>query len=323
MTGAEPVVAAAVRAGLSSTPKRLPPWLLYDAAGSALYEQITKLPEYYLTRAEFEIFEHSAAEILSFASSDGATLALAEIGAGTATKTELLVRVALARHGRCRFLAGDISHAALGSLRKRFAANLPQVQLDLVVGEHATAAGRIAALAERQVVLFVGSSIGNYGDDDAAALLRMLRGVMRDDAVLVLGTDLRKSAERLVAAYDDLAGVTAAFNRNVLVRINRELSADFDVERFRHVALWNESASNIEMHLESIGPQRVQLHGLGLSVNFLDGERIHTESSAKYDDARIDSLLSAAGFRRELTLTDREALFGVQLARPTVIPSPR
>jgi dimethylhistidine N-methyltransferase len=315
MTGPGSAVASAVLSGLSSTPRRLPSWLFYDAAGSALYEQITKLPEYYLTRAEFEIFEHRAAEILSFASDDGAMLALAEIGAGTATKTELLVRAALSRFGRCRFLASDISPEALHVLQSRFSATLPEVELELVTGEHAGAVRPIAALAERQLVLFVGSSIGNYGDEDAVALLRMLRGAMRGDAVLVLGTDLRKSPERLVAAYDDRAGVTAAFNRNMLVRINRELSADFDVERFRHVALWNERASNMEMHLEAIGPQRVRIERLGLTVDFLDGERIHTESSAKYDEARIDKILSAAGFRRETTLKDREGLFGVQLAR--------
>jgi L-histidine Nalpha-methyltransferase len=146
-------------------------------------------------------------------------------------------------------------------------------------------------------------------------LLRAVRAALEPGDALLLGTDLRKDAQRLIAAYDDTAGVTAAFNKNVLVRLNRELGADFDVERFQHRAVWNRGASRIEMHLESTVNQVVQLRQLGMTFAFVAGERIHTESSYKYDDAMVNEMLIPAGFRQERTFTDEDRLFAVRLAR--------
>jgi dimethylhistidine N-methyltransferase len=306
-------VARAVREGLARTPKSLPPWLFYDAAGSALYEDITALPEYYLTRAEAEIFRVHG-DTIAWVAGEGSRLSLAEIGAGTAVKTELLLQAVIARQHTCSYLACDISSTALAELSSRLSSRFTSVDLRTAVCTHEDAAPLIATLPDRQALLFIGSSIGNLDDLSAARLLRHLRTALRDDGALIVGADRRKSAAALVAAYDDVAGVTAAFNKNVLVRINRELRADFDVERFRHVAVWNERASNIEMHLESTRAQLVRIGALGLEVPFHAGERIHTETSAKYDDARIDRIFDAAGFARARTFSDASRSFNVHVA---------
>jgi uncharacterized SAM-dependent methyltransferase len=164
-------------------------------------------------------------------------------------------------------------------------------------------------------VLFIGSSIGNYDEADAIALLRTVRAGLAPGDALLLGTDLRKPVEELLPAYDDSRGVTAAFNRNLLVRLNRELDANFAIDRYRHLAVWNLAASRIEMHLESQTDQRVEVPRAGVEVTFRLGERLHTESSVKYDRAMVDTLLAAAGFVRERTETDEHGRFAVHLAR--------
>jgi uncharacterized SAM-dependent methyltransferase len=163
-------------------------------------------------------------------------------------------------------------------------------------------------------VLFLGSSVGNMLDDEASALFARVRRALPGDTRLVLGTDLRKDPDVLRAAYDDAAGVTAAFNANLLVRINRELGGHFDFHRFRHRARWNAALSRVEMHLESLVPQEVRIDGLGLCVRFDAGETIHTESCAKYDEARVARLLAAGGFTLETSYTDRDDGFALHLA---------
>lgn len=295
----------AVARGLAATPKTLPPWLFYDARGAALFEEITRLPEYYLTRAEREIFERHGAALMRAAGAAGATVV--ELGAGTAAKTELLLRVA----GAARYVPVDVAPSALEAAAARLAGIVPVTPWTLT---HEQAMPRLAALPGRKVVLFIGSSIGNHEGAEAIALLAGVRAALGDGDAFVLGTDLRKDPAVLVRAYDDAAGVTAAFNRNVLVRINRELGGRFDVERFRHVALWNEERSRIEMHLESQGAQSVAIDALGATFRFADGERIHTESSVKYDLPMVDALLAAAGFRRERTFLDEDRRFAVHVA---------
>jgi dimethylhistidine N-methyltransferase len=307
-------------AGLLAPAKSLPTWLLYDAAGCAIYEQITTLPEYYLTRAEADVFaRHGDALLAAVAGgADGGptdTLALAELGAGTATKTELLLAAALRRQPRCTYLACDIAAAPLAEVTTRLAGALPAVDLRTYVGPHAAAGPAIAALEGRQLLLFIGSSIGNYTDAEAIDLLATARGALRDDAWLVLGTDLKKSPAVLHAAYDDPAGVTAAFTLNVLRRLNREYGCDFDLAAYRHVAVWNEATANVEIGLQAERAATVHLGALAQTIHLAAGERIHLEISAKYDAARVDRILGPAGFRREATLVDATGAYAVQLAR--------
>ena len=306
----------AVRSGLLRSDKQLPPWLFYDAEGSRLYERITELPEYYLTRAEWSIFERHADQMIA-AAADGRSrpLDLAELGAGTATKSILVVRAAVRRQGGTTFMPTDVSAEALAIATARIARELPRVTIRPVVGHHERALDAIRTLEERQLVLFIGSSIGNYEDDEARALLRAIRRSLRAGGALLLGTDLRKDPVALVRAYDDAQGVTAAFDKNVLARINRELGGGFDLDAFRHVALWNAARSRIEMHLESLVDQTVRIAALGVEVPFVRGERIHTESSVKYDDAMVDDMLQRSGFARESTHLDADERFAVHLAR--------
>ena len=180
---------------------------------------------------------------------------------------------------------------------------------------HDEALPHIRAIGPRRLVLFIGSSIGNFEDDEALQLLSGVRASLAPGGALLLGTDLRKDPAILIPAYDDARGVTAAFNKNVLARINRELGGAFDLDRFAHVALWNDEKSRIEMHLESLCDQQVEIAALGTEIRFRQGERIHTESSIKYDETRVDGILHAAGFVRERTFTDPEGLFAVHLAR--------
>lgn len=307
--------AADVLAGLFAPHKSLPSWLLYDDAGCALYERITALPEYYLPRAETDILEHQADAILAQAAEPGVALALAEIGAGTATRTELLIAAALRRQPTCVYLACDIAPAPLAAAAARLRGTFTGLEVRTFAGTHVDAGPAIAALTERQVLLFLGSSIGNYPDPEAGALLAGMRPWLRDDAFLVLGTDRKKDPGVLHAAYDDAQGVTAAFSVNLLARLNREYGCTFRLDAFRHVAEWDAAAANIEIFLEAQGAQHVTIGALGRDVAFVDGERIHIETSAKYDAARVDGILASAGFARVATFLDSDGRYAIQLAR--------
>jgi dimethylhistidine N-methyltransferase len=300
-------VARAVTVGLAVTPKRLPPWLFYDGPGSALFEEITRLPEYYPTRAERAIFERDADTLVSAALGAG-DATFVELGAGSATKTQLLLDAAVRQRGAAHYVPVDVSASVLDLARARLAAEAPAVAVDPWPFTHDDALPALRALPGRKIVLFIGSSIGNYEGDEAIELLSGVRRALGRRDQLVLGTDLRKDPAVLVAA-----GVTAAFNRNVLARINRELGGHFHLDRFRHLALWNDLSSRIEMHLESDGDQVVAIDALDVRVRLRDGERIHTESSVKYDDAMVDGLLRASGFRRTRTFLDDGARFAVHL----------
>jgi L-histidine N-alpha-methyltransferase len=311
-----------VRRGLSGVPKKLPAYLFYDEAGSRLYERITELPEYYLTRAEREILETNARAIVGHASraSQAAEqtprpLGVIELGAGSASKTEVLLRAVLERQDRCRYVPIDVSRAAIEVAERRLRVELPRVDVRRLVMTHEQALGALPGVESPNLVLFIGSSVGNFEDAEAASLLRRLGDALGPETSLLLGTDLRKSAEVLVPAYDDAEGVTAAFNKNMLARINRELGGRFDFNLFRHVARWNNGLSRIEMHLESVVAQTVAIDRLGLRVRFDRGETIHTESSVKYDLARVERLLRSGGFLLETTFYDDARRFAVHLAR--------
>lgn len=299
-----------VRSGLASSPKRLSPVWFYDERGSLLFDEITRLPEYYLTRAEHEILEARSDEI---ACRTEATT-LVELGSGTSTKTRLLLD-ALARTGRLeRFVPLDVSREILEAAASRISAAY-DVDVHAVVGDFQHHLGLLPDDG-RRLVAFLGSTIGNLDRPARRRLLADLDAAMGHDEWLLLGTDLVKDVERLVAAYDDAAGVTAAFNRNVLRVLNRELGADFDPEGFDHVARWNEADSCIEMWLRARRPMRARLPALDLEVEFADGEELLTETSAKFSPERLAAELHEDGFVITDTWTDRAGDFQLSLAHP-------
>ena len=305
-----------VRAGLRRASKSLPPVLFYDAEGSRLFERITDLPEYYLTRTERGILTEHADEIVEACGVDGRTLHILELGSGSADKSVIVVAAAARRSNEATFWPSDVSEEALKLACENARTRAKGVQARPILGSHTEALARVGKLSGRKLVLFIGSSIGNYDDPDAIALLREVRAILSPGDALLLGADRKKSVDVLIPAYDDPAGVTAAFNKNVLVRLNRELGANFDVDRFRHVAVWNEAASCVSMFLESTDAQRVHVDALGEEFVFRRGERIHTENSMKYDDARLFDLLEAAGLSVIRSFSDARGWFGLHLARP-------
>ncbi|MCL2660788.1 MAG: L-histidine N(alpha)-methyltransferase [Acidobacteriaceae bacterium] len=316
-------VAAEARAGLMAFPKRLRPWLFYDEAGSRLFEQITELPEYYLTRAERSIFSLHADTILARAAEDGPALTLIELGAGTAAKTGILLAAAVRRQGRVVYQPVDVSVTALEAAKRNILAHVPGVTVRSQNVDYTTEPLPLNRLPNtRTLALYIGSSIGNYSLSEALAVLRNLRAQLVPGDRLLLGTDLapcpQKTVSAVVAAYNDSAGVTAAFNRNVLVRLNRELGADFNPDTFAHRALWNSAASRIEMHLVSRRAQRVYIPansaGGALALGFAAGESIHTENSAKFTCARVKNLLISAAFRLMHIWQDSQRSFAVSLA---------
>jgi L-histidine Nalpha-methyltransferase len=312
-------VAAAVRAGLTKPHKSLPPWLLYDETGSSLFEEITALPEYYLTRTERAILQESSGEIVQAAV---LPLEIVELGAGSATKTSLLLEALLARQPAALYTPVDVSPTALrlavAQLRRfrrlhvrPIVARYPD---DLVLPERS---------AERRLVVFLGSNIGNYEPSEARALLAGVRARLEPGDAFLLGADLAKSPRLLRPAYDDAAGVTARFNLNVLTRLNRELGATFDLDRFRHVVKWNAAASRMELYLESTVAQTVSIRVLGTKIAFGRGERIHTESSYKLPRSALRRLLVDAGFKPEAKWYDARGWFGLFLARVDRVPPRR
>jgi dimethylhistidine N-methyltransferase len=290
---------------------RLPPWLLYDAQGSTLFEDITELPEYYLTRTERGILASHSGEIIEAA---GVPPTVIELGAGTASKTQLVLAALLKRQTRVTFVPVDVSAAAL-SLAQSELAQFRRLIVRPVVARYPEELGFLDAPSGRRLLLFLGSNIGNYDPPSARKLLRAVRQHLLPGDTFLIGADLRKAGSVLVPAYDDAQGVTARFNKNVLVRINREVGATFDVDRFEHVVRWNRVASRVELYLASVGAQTVSLGTVGAEIHFAPGQRIHTESSYKFTRAMIAGLLVDAGFHLERTWYDERRWFGLHLAR--------
>ncbi len=304
-------------AGLSRPSKTLPAWMFYDRSGSDLFEQITDLPEYYVTRTERAILQQHADDIVrTVVERLDLPLKVAELGAGSAKKTQLILDAVVGAQGRCHYLPIDVSHSALTEAVARLRREAPKVVVRPFTGTHIQALPAIRELGARRLVLFLGSSVGNYSDQEAIALLAAVAQQLDPGDALLVGADCRKEVATLLRAYDDGAGVTAAFNLNILVRLNRDLGADFDVESFRHEARWNEERSCVEMHLVSSCAQRVNIENIG-TFPFAAGESIHTESRTKYTRPHMERLLEAAGFERTTTFNDPDELFGLHLARRT------
>ncbi|MFG3601237.1 L-histidine N(alpha)-methyltransferase [Micromonospora chersina] len=297
-----------VRAGLTATPKWLPPKWFYDARGSALFEEITRLPEYYPTRAERAVLAAHADDI---AAVTGAKT-LIELGSGSSEKTRLLLD-AFTRHGGLgTFVPLDVSVSALRQSTAQIAAAYPGLRVRGIVGDFTRHLDRLPT-GGRRLVLFLGGTIGNLLPAERAEFLTAMRAALECGDWLLVGTDLVKDPSVIVPAYDDAAGVTAEFNRNVLRVINRELGVDFDPAAFRHVAVWDPEHEWIEMRLRAEHPVRV--HVLDLEVGFAAGEELRTEVSAKFRPEGIARELAAAGFVQQEFWTDPDGLFGVSLAR--------
>lgn len=283
-----------VRTGLLAKPKRLPPKWFYDDLGSALFEAITHLPEYYLTRAEQAILERCARDMVD---AMGEPIDLLELGSGSATKTRHLIDAVLARQTTLRYLPIDISPNALVASSKALVDEYPALTVDAYAGDYLSLLeSSELRSARRTMALFLGSNIGNFEPQDAVTLLAGLRRVLKPGDALLLGTDLKKTVERLERAYDDPAGVTAAFNRNVLGRINRELGGNFDLRAFEHEAHYDHVRGAVDMYLVATSPQRVTIEGLALEVAFGEFESIHTESSYKYSTDDIERLAIQSGY---------------------------
>jgi L-histidine N-alpha-methyltransferase len=307
-----PAYAEEVVEGLSSPNKTLPCKLFYDENGSALFEEITRLPEYYPTRTELEILRAKSREIAVAA---GSPISIVELGAGTATKTEMLLRAIARRQIRVKFYPVDISPSALADAKKRLREELPGALVYPVIADFSDGFHFLQQISGRKLVLYLGSSIGNFDWNPAIAFLQRVREQLSAGDALLLGTDMVKSPKILVPAYDDAQGVTAQFNKNILRRINREFGANFDLDSFRHVAEWNPAQSRMEISLESVKPQIAKLSVTETVVRFRKGERIHTENSNKYTLEMVEQMLCVSGFKLEKTWFDKRKWFGLHLAR--------
>jgi L-histidine N-alpha-methyltransferase len=300
-----------VGAGLSATPKVLAPKYFYDARGSELFDEITRLPEYYPTRTERAILEGCVDEIAGLT---GART-LIELGSGTSEKTKLLLRALRQAGSLERFVPFDVDPAVLKDAAGAVSAEFAGVTVEPIVGDFERHLGHLPR-HPKQLLAFLGSTIGNLEPAPRAAFLTAVRAGLGEGDAFLLGTDLVKSPQRLVAAYDDTAGVTAAFNKNLLAVLNRDLGADFEPDEFDHVAVWNSAQQWIEMRLRSRRDQLVHIAGLGRTVPFTRGEDMRTEISAKFRPAGVQRELARAGLRLVRWWTDPAGDFGLSLSVP-------
>jgi L-histidine N-alpha-methyltransferase len=304
---------ADARAGLTATPKSLPPKWFYDANGSALFEKITELPEYYPTSAERSILTAEASQIAEL--TQAATLA--ELGSGSSEKTRLLLS-SLRAQGTLRcYVPVDVSEPALVMASDALTAEYPGLDVQAVLSDFEEHLGLPApgdAPAPRMLA-FLGSTIGNLMPAQRSAFLARIRAQLRPGDFFLLGTDLVKDPAVLIAAYDDSAGVTAAFNKNVLAVLNASLGADFDTDAFEHVAVWDAEAEWIEMRLRALADQTVHLPAIDLTVRFAEGEEMRTEISAKFRREAVVAELEAAGLELVRWWTDPQAQFALSLSR--------
>lgn len=300
---------ADVQAGLTASPKTLPPKWFYDARGSVLFDEITRLPDYYPTRCEREVLAERSAEIAELTAAD----TLVELGSGTSEKTRLLLDALRDAGTLRRFVPFDVDESVLTMASKQVVEEYPGVEVHAVVGDFERHLSELPK-GGRRLIAFLGGTIGNLRPDQRAILLGALAASMAPGDALLLGTDIVKDPARLVAAYDDATGVTADFNRNVLRVLNRELDGDADIEAFRHVALWDAEHEWIEMRLQAESAQTVHLAALDLTVEFAAGEQLHTEISSKFRPEGVRREVAAAGLELQRWWTDGAGDYGVSLS---------
>ncbi|MGD8674009.1 MAG: L-histidine N(alpha)-methyltransferase [Thiogranum sp.] len=300
-------IKAEVLGGLSKRPKHIPPKYFYDQRGSQLFDAITELPEYYPTRTELNILEANGGQIAEFLGDD---CLLLELGSGSSRK----IRVLLDALRPAAYIPLDISRDHLLDSAKALAKDYPHLEVHAACTDY-SADFALPDLPRHlpRAAFFPGSSIGNFEPADACALMRRVGGHLGHDGRLLIGVDLKKDNAILHAAYNDTQQLTAAFNLNLLQRINRELDGDFDLERFEHQAFFNERAGRVEMHLLSKIPQQVMV--AGSPITFAAGESLHTENSYKYDIAEFQALAASSGFVAERVWTDDQQLFSVHCLR--------
>ena len=298
-----------VRDGLTRRLKQLPPKYFYDARGSELFDRITTLPEYYPSRAEREILNRRAPEIVA----ETEARELVELGSGTASKTRALLYAMAGAGSLRRYVPFDVDESVVERCAEELVELYPGLTVHGVVGDFERDLGHIPS-GEQRLIAFLGGTIGNLFPAERAQFLRLLRQLMGPSDRLLIGTDLVKDRSVLEAAYNDSEGVTAEFNRNVLRVINDGLDADFDPESFDHVAFFDEANSWVEMRLRANGAQTVRIDGANLEVTFEDGEELRTEISAKFTRAAVERELRAAGLRLDGFYTDEGALFGLASA---------
>ena len=308
--------AAEVREGLQAKPRTLPWTYFYDEIGSRLFESICTLPEYYLTRTEDEILVRHADAMVRTLGVEGTKhdqATIIELGSGSAIKTERLIAAGLRCHGRLHYVPIDVSYSALEDSARRLTGRFPTLRVTGYVADYRPGLERIMARSSGpRLIVFLGSSLGNYEPAAASSLISMVARMMRPTDRFLLGTDMSKATALLEAAYDDDQGVTAAFNLNLLRRINRELGADFQVDAFKHRAIFNPTRGRVEMHLVSTREQTVAIPTAGLSVRFAEGETIHTENSHKYTQGQLAELRIQAGFVEDGEWTDPRGWFQLQ-----------
>lgn len=311
--GGSDSMAENVRAGLAAEPKQLPPWCLYDERGSALFDRITELPEYYPTRCERAILNRYAPEIVA---STGAE-ELLELGSGVASKTRALLYAMAGAGTLRRYVPFDVDATVVERSAEELTTLYPGLAVHGVVGDFERHIEDLPEPAGRRLVAFLGGTIGNLGPPERAEMLARLRSLLRPDDRLLLGADLVKDPSVIVAAYDDSRGMTRTFTANALRVLNRELGADFELDAFEPFARWDEAHQRVELGLLARSAQRVRFAGLdGLEVAFAAGEKLLTEISSKFTRARLEHELVEAGFRLERLLSDEDDLFSVSVAVP-------
>jgi len=289
----------------------LPCRFFYDAEGSRLFEEICELPEYYLTRAEAEILARSADEIADLYHHRPS---LVELGSGSSVKTRILIEAFLARHGGLRYVPVDISRSILEESALALLDDYPSLEILAIAAEYGEGLHRMRSeKASNKLVLWLGSSIGNFTREGAVRFLSSLCAELSADDNILVGVDLRKQPQVIEAAYNDSEGVTEQFNKNILARINRELSANFDLDAFDHRATYEPTQGRVEIHLMSNRAQRIRIEDLDLDIHFAKNEIIHTENSYKYSLDEISTLAADAGMRVKRQWFDEQETFSVNL----------
>ncbi|RTQ47729.1 L-histidine N(alpha)-methyltransferase [Hymenobacter gummosus] len=306
-----------VRQGLSRQPKALSSMYFYDEVGSRLFQQIMALPEYYPTRTEFEVLtRHRAAIAQALTPADGQPFHLLELGAGDGLKTKILLRELLAAGTRFAYAPVDISPSALAGLADSLRAELPSLQVEPLTAEYTQALAQLQGQPGRKAVLFLGSNIGNFPPAERQQFLGALAAQLSPDDRLLIGFDLRKDPRQIRAAYDDAQGVTAAFNLNLLTRLNHELGADFDLAAWEHFAEYDPLTGAMRSFLVSRRAQQVHVAALGQRFEFAAWEAIHTENSYKFTLPQIEQLAAAAGLRVQQVFQDEQQWFADVLLAP-------